>query len=463
MNNNEKNSIYRTIWRWHFYAGLFVMPMIILLSITGAMYLFKPQVERWEERAFQNLPTSVSVGANAQVDAALSAVPGAILYHYRLPEQPGDAAMVHVALPDGKSMRDIFVSPAGKVVGVLDPDRRLMAIVHDIHGQLLMGRAGSWVVELAASWAIVMLLTGILLWWPKGRGFSGTFWPRVAAGKRVFLRDLHAVTGFWVAGLAMILLLTGLPWADVWGSAFKAVRSEMGWVKGRQDWTIGGKPADGADHAEHQPHDHMAMLAMARAEGRAASGVTLQYIVNKAAQARLAFPVIVTPPGAPQAFGAPPSMDWVVRSDAQNRPLRVNLRFDPMTGAQTAREDFADKHVIDRVVGYGVAWHEGQLFGAINQVIGVLTALALIALCVTGFLMWRRRKPEGQLGAPPLPALPHISKGVKIAIGLLFCLLPLFALSLMLVLLLDYVLLRFQPKVAQWLGTLHREGKGTNA
>ena len=49
----SRASLYRTIWRWHFYAGLFVVPMVLILSLTGAAYLFKPQVERWEERAWR--------------------------------------------------------------------------------------------------------------------------------------------------------------------------------------------------------------------------------------------------------------------------------------------------------------------------------------------------------------------------------------------------------------------------
>ena len=60
-------------------------------------------------------------------------------------------------------MRDVFVSPQGKVVGALDPEWRIMQVAHDIHGQLLLGKRGSWIVELAASWAIVMILTGLYL------------------------------------------------------------------------------------------------------------------------------------------------------------------------------------------------------------------------------------------------------------------------------------------------------------
>ena len=35
----------RTLWRWHFYAGLFVMPLLIVLAITGTIYCFQPQIE----------------------------------------------------------------------------------------------------------------------------------------------------------------------------------------------------------------------------------------------------------------------------------------------------------------------------------------------------------------------------------------------------------------------------------
>ena len=460
--NDMATAFYRTIWRWHFYAGLVVMPLVLLLSVTGAIFLFKPQVERWEERAYQGLPTAGAVSADAQRDAALAAFPGARFHTYRLPERDGDAAMVHLALPGGTGMRDVFVSPQGKVLGSFDPDRRFITIDHDLHGQLLLGPKGSWVVEFAASWAIVMILSGLYLWWPEGRGLAGVIWPRLQRGSRVFWRDLHAVTGFWVSGLALVLLVTGLPWADVWGSAFKAVRGQMGWVSGPQDWTIGGRPADNGDHAEH---DHAAMMAeggakstngmahvMADGTVMTMPSVSLGTIVARAKSEDLAFPVLVSPPGAKPKWGSGTGGGWTVKSDAQNRPQRVTITYDPMTGKEIARETFSDKHVIDRVVGYGVAWHEGQLFGLVNQLIGVATALMLITLTVSGFVMWRRRKPEGQLGAPPLPSVPARLRGLIAAVLVLAALLPLLAMSLIALWGFERLLLPRLPRLAAWLG-----------
>ncbi len=448
--NGSKAAFYRMIWRWHFYAGLFVIPFILILSLSGAIYLFKPQVERWEERAYQQLPTVNEVSPNAQLDAALATFPHSQFHSYRLPERVGDAAMIHLALADGISMRDVFVSPQGKVLGSIDPESRIMAFDHRLHGQLLIGQRGSWLVELAASWAIVMVVTGLYLWWPRGRGLAGILWPRLSKGSGIIWRDLHAVTGFWVAGLALVLLLTGLPWADVWGSAFKSVRAEMGWVKGRQDWTIGGKPpADDNGSGTHAEHDHQAMMRMAAAGMKMAG---LADIVAKAKAEHLAFPVLISPPGAPQRFGASSNMAWTVKSDSQNRPQRVSITYDIATGKLLSREGFADKHVIDRVIGYGVAWHEGQLFGPINQLIGVLTAAGLILLSISGFVLWRRRKPVQQLGAPPLPHMPPRMGGAVVLIFGLAALLPLLAASLLLMLLFDLLVLPRLPGVARWLG-----------
>ena len=428
--------LYRTIWRWHFYAGLFVVPMVLVLALTGSIYLFKPQLDRWEERAFHGLPTAGAVSPNRQAEAALASQPGASLYAYRLPERPGDAAMIHLGLPDG-GMRDVFVSPQGEVLGSLKPEQRFSETIKRLHGSLMIGKVGDWLVELAASWAIVMIVTGLYLWWPRGRGAAGVIWPRLRAGRRVFWRDLHAVTGFWVSGLALVLLLTGLPWASVWGSAFAAARGELGLVSGPQNWKTGAETV-------HAHHDHGAMTHAPPASGQDLARLTLY--VREAETRNLAFPVLVLPPGAPQAFGPPTGQVWTVKSEAQNRPLMETLTFDAITNEELSHERFADKHPIDRVVNYGIAWHEGQLFGPVNQLIGVMTALMLVMLSVSAFVLWRRRKPPGQLGAPASLAEPARLRGVA-AIAL-----ALAALTLAAILVLERAVLARIPAFAAWLG-----------
>ena len=156
-------------------------------------------------------------------------------------------------------------------------------------------------------------------------------------------------------------------------------------------------------------------------------------------------PVLIEPPGKRSAA-------WTVKSDAQNRPLRVTITYDAASGAERSRKSFADRPLADRVVGYGVAWHEGQLFGWVNQAIGVFTALALLTLMVSGFVLWRRRKPNDRLGAPPLSDIPPRIGGVVSITLLLAVFLPLLALSLILLWMFDLMVLPKMPKLARWLG-----------
>jgi uncharacterized iron-regulated membrane protein len=67
---------YRTVWRWHFYAGLFCIPFVLWLSVTGTIFLFHPQIQHWLDRPYDHLSITQPETANAQVKAALAAVPG---------------------------------------------------------------------------------------------------------------------------------------------------------------------------------------------------------------------------------------------------------------------------------------------------------------------------------------------------------------------------------------------------
>ena len=48
--HEQGRRLYRAVWRWHFYAGIFCIPFVVWLACTGSIYLFKPQIERWLDR-----------------------------------------------------------------------------------------------------------------------------------------------------------------------------------------------------------------------------------------------------------------------------------------------------------------------------------------------------------------------------------------------------------------------------
>lgn len=423
-----RTPLYYRLWRWHFFAGLFCVPFIVLLSITGSIYLFKPQINSLLEARYDSLQVSgTPLAPEALVGAAVAAVPGSRPGAFFLPTEPDTAVRIQLETPDGRTL--VYLHPdTGAVLGSVRESERFMEVVKTIHGELLAGDTGSLLVELAASWAIVMVATGLYLWWPRGAGLAGVLRVRTGQGRRLFWRDLHAVTGVWVSGAALVLLLTGLPWTNVWGDGFKAVREITGTAAVRQDWSR-SRTAEAAEaattgHEDHAGHDHA---------GHGAATDSLAGWNAAVAQARaldFAPPVRIQPPSDRTPV-------YRVISDTQNRPLRATAELDPATAAVLGVERFGDRHPVDRVVGYGIALHEGALFGLANQLLGLATALGLILLSVSSVTMWWARRPKGRLGAPPFPADHRLGPGF-VALGLVFCLfLPVLGVSVVVIAVLD--------------------------
>ncbi|MFO0978766.1 MAG: PepSY domain-containing protein [Planctomycetaceae bacterium] len=445
---------YRAVWRWHFYAGLFCIPFVIVLSVSGLIYLFKPQIEAWNDRAFDSLTmTGQQKPVSEQIAAAIAAVPGSSFSSYELPQGSSSAARIVVKGKSG-SIRTCVHPETLQILHTVPEDERFMRWIFRLHGELLMGDRGSNLVELAACWTIVLLISGLYLWWPRNaKGIAGVLYPRLFGGSRMFWRDIHSVVGMWISFLAMFLLITGLPWAKFWGDYFKQVRHVTGTAVAQQDWSNSSSRPNNSGSGDHAEHGGAAAGGQRRGEGGAkkrsdAPPINLAIIDTMVANVtplKLDPPVIISAPGGR-------SKTWSAKSNTANRPRRVTIELDPKTGAMLGREDFKDKHWIDQAVGFGIAAHEGALFGLPNLVLGVVTTLGLILLSVSGIILWWKRRDQGVLGAPKPALSPRLSWGLISIILVIGICLPLFAGSLAVVLLAEWLLLRRIPGVRTWLG-----------
>ncbi|MBE0459666.1 PepSY domain-containing protein (plasmid) [Pseudoalteromonas sp. KG3] len=427
--NNSKNT-YRILWRWHFYAGLFCIPFLIILSISGAIYLFTPQIEHMREADYVANSTSATRTLPAQqVEKAMGAVPGGQFQSYRLPQNNQDAIRVSVLKNNQRYL--VYVDPYTlDVMDVVAWDSRFIEWVKDLHGNLLAGNNGSLLVELAACWSIFLVLTGLYLWWPiESKGMAGVFYPRIRQGGRRFWRDLHAVIGMWSSLLVLFLLITGLPWTQVWGSGFKELRKSATQMTST-DWTSNKKQE--LQTWRLQSNGYISLSEKAYQQAMA---------LDFAAPAEL-------------SVSDETQQVWKLTSQAQNRPLRQNAWLDNYTGEVVKRNGFGDKALLDRVIGVGIAAHEGQLFGWANQLLGVIVALALLIMSVSGFVLWRKRKPPGRLGTPPKLQQQKLSKskGVIVLMLLLAALMPMLLISLIIILVLETWLFPKLPKVQAFLG-----------
>ena len=230
--------LFRSVWRWHFYAGLLSIPVIVVLGLSGIVYLFKPQIDAVVLGPLRDVPVQDTRTTYAkQSDAILRAYPGATITGLAPPPAADRASEFDVLTADGKEIR-VYVDPyTAQVTGDRQPSHSLSAIALDLHGSLLTsrvfepeGKFGDRIIELTASWAVVLVITGMYLWWPRGRrGFRDALRPRLRSkSSRTRWRDLHAVTGVMFGFVTLFFLITGLAWSGVWGAKFNELATNAG-------------------------------------------------------------------------------------------------------------------------------------------------------------------------------------------------------------------------------------------
>lgn len=426
-NNQQASALYRMVWRWHFYAGIFCIPFVILLSITGAIYLFKPFYENWQESRYHSTVVEKTLlPANQQIHLALASIPNSHFLSYRL--ATADQPAVLINLQQGDVRWQVWINPSsGKILATQKTHDQLMEIIKTIHGELLLGDVGSILVELAACWAIVLIISGCYLWWPRQlRGIAGIFYPRLRQGSRIFWRDIHSVTGIWISALALFLLITGLPWAMVWGSTLKDIRTLGSALTQPADWSVGRQQ-------EQQ---------LWRAQAVSQFNLTPE-VISTATQSQLAPPVELSLANAQSNL-------WKASSQHPNRTVRSDAWIQS-TGEIKQTAEFSEKAFLDRAIGVGISAHEGQLFGTINIILGVLTCVGLVVVSSTGFILWLKRKPPQGLGALPRK-LNTTPKSFIFIVILLMIFLPLLAISVILILCCEFFIFRRIGFISNWLG-----------
>ncbi|MBD2234441.1 PepSY-associated TM helix domain-containing protein [Phormidium tenue] len=456
------NRCYRTVWRWHFYAGLFVIPFMVILAATGIIYLFKPQLDvaMYHDRMVVQ-PSSTTTSYIEQIQAVERAYPAAVVTQVTPPVATNRSTEVLVTTANERNLM-VFVDPhSGKVLGDRDEDNNLQAIARKIHGELLIGKLGDYLVELAACWGLVLLITGLYLWWPRQQfAVLGTLIPRLwSQNKRIFWRDLHAVPGFYGVLLIGFLILTGLPWTGFWGETFAQVSSQFPaqmWDDIPQSAVLTGSlnqrgqvvpwaveqlpiprsaPSGQTDHSGH--HGESAPTQPGLASG---TPVSLDAVIALA-QAKGA------PPGFNVTLPADETGVFTISAFPPDPTQEVTLHVDQYSGTVLADVRWKDYGLVPKAVEMGTAIHMGRYFGFANQLLMLVAALIVILLAITGVAMWWQRRPQGTglIGAPALPAYVQnwrIPLALVAVLGLVF---PLVGLSLVVVLLLDYLVLNRIP------------------
>ncbi len=207
----------RTIFFWvHLGAGLAAGRVILIMSATGAILAFQPQILRMLERDERRVepPSGVTrLPIQAIVDAAAASNPDASPSGITLESDPSLSALVAFG-----QAGTVYMNPyTGAVLGRgAVRARRVFRTLTDWHRWLGVGgdgRTSARAVTGASNLAFLGLaVSGVFLWWPRKwtgiRLRSVTLFDWSARGKA---RDFnwHNVIGFWSSAVLIVLTASG--------------------------------------------------------------------------------------------------------------------------------------------------------------------------------------------------------------------------------------------------------------
>jgi uncharacterized iron-regulated membrane protein len=440
---------YFTVWRWHFYCSLYVFPFLMMLAVTGLIMLWVSAMTEINGERTAVTPGTAMMAVSALEAAVEAAVPGGAAVTYIEPRAADRVAVFQVTGEAGDVT--VVLNPyTGEVVDTFPWRAGWYDFATEIHGTLLIGDLGDWLIEAAASLGVILVVTGVWLHWPRrGAGWRETLLPKVAFSSRGAWKALHGAVGMWMSAILLVFLISGLSWAGIWGgkmvqawSTFPAEKWEAVPLSDKTHADMNhGAAKEVPWGLEQTPLPESGSLAGVQA---VAGAVTIDSVTAFArdlgfnGRFQLAIPQDET-------------AVWTISHDSMSNDgpdpsADRTIHVDQYTGNVLADVGYAQYSPWAKMMAYGIAFHEGDM-GVWNLALNTVFCLSMIFLPVSGLVMWWKRRPEGafRLAAPPAAkgqAFWWGAAALIVALGVAF---PLGGVAIAAVIVLDLVLLRQVP------------------
>jgi uncharacterized iron-regulated membrane protein len=361
----------------HLWLGLILGLPFLVLALTGSALVFYVEIDGWLHPAIRTSSTATAPGWSSPAwDQALQTAraqwpgetgkwsfeatgrSGAIPARYYPPSPADGHGHGH---GHGADPRMVWFSADGtQVLRQAQWGDYLMTWLYDVHRNLLAGEIGNAVVGWIGVATLFLLITGLIVWWPRGSWRKALAYKSPASPIRR-LYDLHKLVGLWSLVLLLILSATG---------ALLALPAERTWLLGKlvAPVTPIPAPASTAESGRQIP------IARALAAAQAALPDARLTWIDVPGPGHGVFRIRLRAPGDPtQRF--PTSYVFV----------------DQYSGAVLAVHDLRRSAASNTVSAWIRPLHDATVGGLATRILGVLVGFAPTALFVTGLLRWRRR------------------------------------------------------------------------
>lgn len=357
----------------HLWLGLGSGLVVFIVALTGSLLVFEDELEPVLYSRFHKV--DVVEGAHrlpldAIVSSAQTAFPDKKVG--RILVEPHPDRTVIVALKRSKKEKDLLsvaVNPyTGQVVDSRIEQDSFFAVVIRLHRYLCMGDTGKVITGISCCSFLIIMLSGLVLWWPNRKNRTQRFRVKWDASFKRLNWDLHAVLGFYILPFTFLIASTGLIWS------YK-------WVNNLLFYAFDGKPQTKRE-APANP-----TVAVAK------QAVFFQKIYTETNR--------LLPNTGLVTLTMPEKDSLAVTVSKSNDEAAISnivdfLYFDNKTGDLVKKRLYDDetKGFKARRVIFPI--HTGSLLGWPTKIIALLAALTTASLPITGFMIWwgRTRKKK---------------------------------------------------------------------
>lgn len=386
------HTIKAVLFQVHSVAGLVLALLLTLIALTGAIMSFEDEiVDQLNAGIMQVAPRQTPVLMPDDLIARLKAAQDVgKVSAVTLSSDPAAAVHVRFARDDqGSRPGSLYVDPYDARVLGAPRGETFFAIVRRLHRWLLIpGDGKGWgrpITGTIALGLIVMLVTGLVLRWPRRAG-SVKLWlkPNLGLSGRGLHRSLHAVIGTWVLPIYMTMTLTGLYFS-------------FEWYKDGVTWLL-ARPHAAA--AKMQPKTPAKPSRTANSEPAPPIGFDQAWMTFQREEGDRFSKALLTLPAQGTTIRI---RSWGKASLLET--TRDEFRIDAVTGQLVSAERYADKTFGEKIVAAIYDIHRGAILGWPGKLAFMIAAVLMPLFSVTGILLYLSRRRLRRPAQPPLARL----------------------------------------------------------
>ncbi len=374
-----KKKLKKILRKIHLWLGLASGIVVLIMAITGAIYVFSYEIKSILHKENETIKVPINkqrVSLTKMVEKASAQFNDKYQFqNISIPNFPNRTVSISFIERDNNAFgywnyikfnKTVHFNPyTGEIVHIENSKWEFFNVVLSIHMTLFLGYndVSHYIVVWSMYVFIIMLITGLILWWPKKIKQKQKFWFRwkKSSNRKRKNYDLHQILGFYTSFIALLIALTGLMWAS------KSFNTSVKWIAN------GGK--------------NIPYKEISKAKKITTVEKPLDEIL-KSVETNIPESKYILIRRHPK-----PSIPYIARSYV-NESLnytRVEMYYDKKTAELLDVKQFEDKNKGEKLQTLNYDLHVGSIGGITTKILFFIISVFIGSLPVTGFFIWWKR------------------------------------------------------------------------